>query len=330
MARPLLALALLILVNVVFAYPGRFRKFGEVKEAYVQDKPDTFKVAAEAISSYFIDLSAYFNNKGIGNAPNDANLDGLKDGFPADQLPPSGFTTVSNVQYQLVYGQSFDNVIANGQTVPVQQTAYSSLNILAAATGGTSSGAVTIIYQDGTSTTFKFKVSDWRYAGGNLTTGYYWTQFGHEAGTRSMYSFSFDLSSSTKTIVSITLPISGASLKTIHIFAITLQPIASVTTSTSSSSSSASSSTFVTSPTLSPTSVFTVGASCVKYYVAQGGEKCYQVRGELPFTPGYSVPHIIEIILTGLIILLQRSLMPIIFTLMRSKNTTQISIALAR
>lgn len=110
-----------------------------------------------------VSLTSFFNNKGIGSGPGQANFDGSGYSYPANQLPSGGLITVNGVSYQFLGNApgTNDNLIASGQTIPLAPGKYRQAFLLAAASWGPRSGTVTVHYTDGSTTTTTITVLDW-------------------------------------------------------------------------------------------------------------------------------------------------------------------------
>src|SRR5260370_28803152 len=96
--------------------------------------------------SVLVPLSSYVNNKGIGSAPGQANLDGSGYAYPANQLPPAGQRTLNGVSY-LFPGSTpgaNDNVVALGQTIKFSQGNYLQAFLLVTATYGSCRGIAVV------------------------------------------------------------------------------------------------------------------------------------------------------------------------------------------
>src|SRR5882757_4029864 len=89
-----------------------------------------------------VSLSSYLNNKGLGSAPGQANLDGSGYSYPANQLLPAGQRTLNGISYQFPISGSGvdDNVVALGQTINLPQGNYQRAFLLVTATWGSVSG----------------------------------------------------------------------------------------------------------------------------------------------------------------------------------------------
>jgi predicted alpha-1,2-mannosidase len=116
-------------------------------------------------------LASYFDNRGVSDDSNPmaADFDGGGYSYSAQALAKVGVTPDSTVtsgsaHYSWPTSPAGDpnNVVANGQTVTLNAAAgATSLDILASAANGTSSGTVTLHYSDGSTATAPITVTDW-------------------------------------------------------------------------------------------------------------------------------------------------------------------------
>jgi alpha-L-fucosidase len=179
-----------------------------------------------------VPLDALFDNDGIDTASaRDGDFDGSGYAYPAEALP-SGTTTVAGVPYLLGSGGAGakNNVVALGQEIALPRGRYFSALLLVAASYGTASGAATVRYADGGTTHATLTAPDW-YSGGAGAVGapYRYGPNGkvddHPVGI-----FSAEVwVDATRDAVALTLPtthapVSGTS--SMHVFALTLQPVA--------------------------------------------------------------------------------------------------------
>ena len=103
-----------------------------------------------------VPLDTYFNNKGFGLVPGEANFDQLNHSYPAANLPKGGSytSTKTNITYLFpgYQGNKSDNVVMSGQQIDVPAASYFSLQMLISSDSGSASGNMTLDYTDGTST----------------------------------------------------------------------------------------------------------------------------------------------------------------------------------
>ncbi|WP_194898797.1 glycoside hydrolase family 3 C-terminal domain-containing protein [Catenulispora pinisilvae] len=131
------------------------------------------RIATESVAATvdvaYASQAAAFSNVGISDdaSPSSANLDGGGLSLSAQALAGAGLTpgkpfTHNGVTFTwpAVQAGQNDNIVANGQTVPVSG-AGSTLGILGTADNGTAGGTGTIVYADGTSQPFSLTFGDW-------------------------------------------------------------------------------------------------------------------------------------------------------------------------
>jgi serine/threonine protein kinase len=177
-----------------------------------------------------ISLSSYINNKGIGSAPGQANLDGSGYSLPADQLPKARQVTLNSVPY-LFPGSSSgasDNVVALGQTITIPQGNYQRAFLLVTSTWGSSNGVITINYTDGSTSSVSLEVPDW-LAGpsGIVSTSYRYSPTGADQNVSYIYGVRIGIDG-TRVASSLTLPSTAqpsSQQVSLHVFALTLQHV---------------------------------------------------------------------------------------------------------
>ena len=172
-----------------------------------------------------------YNNIGgdLDEATQDINnFDGANDGYSYDALSaaglPQGSVTKNGVTFDWhpsQYGEA-DDYQANGQVIPVSPVANATtLAFLGASANGSSSGAATITYTDGSTQTFTLGFTDWCQTTASFnnlvvaTAGYRHTATGNQTIKTSIYYTDVTLTAG-KTIQSVTLPNNG----NIHVFSI--------------------------------------------------------------------------------------------------------------
>ncbi|HLH58872.1 MAG TPA: GH92 family glycosyl hydrolase, partial [Streptosporangiaceae bacterium] len=181
-------------------------------------------------------LASYFGNRGVSDDsdPMAADFDGGGYSYSAQALAAAGASPGGKVS---AGGASYvwpsspagepDNVVANGQVVTVNAPAgASSLDLLASATDGASSGTVTVTYSDGSTASVPITVTDWAAGSpepGNtvaLATPYRNCGCGSTVyGTTSVYSVAVPINSALG-VAKVTLP-ADTSGGAMHIFAVT-------------------------------------------------------------------------------------------------------------
>jgi hypothetical protein len=180
-------------------------------------------------------LLRYFDNAGISSNgyPIAADFDGGGYSYSAAALAAVGLKPGSKVTSGGV-GYTWpdspagdpDNVVANGQTIPVTATpGAAQLGFLGAATDGPIAGPITLHYTDHTTTQYQLGLSDWTLNGGSstpsfgnrvvATTTYRNSPSGKDTVATDVFSAAVPLDT-TKTLASVTLPATGSGA--LHIF----------------------------------------------------------------------------------------------------------------
>jgi predicted alpha-1,2-mannosidase len=182
----------------------------------------------------------YYDNMGISDDTNQscANYDGDGYSYSAQALSAAGVTAGGTVSAD---GLSFtwpntasctnDNILAAGQTMLVSgASGAKDLGLLESSSNGSTSGAITVNYTDGTSTTETLASSDWAGGPGTTETAVATMAYrnadsgGSQAITMYVYATEVPIDSS-KTVASVTFPyISnsiGSSTSAMHIFSVT-------------------------------------------------------------------------------------------------------------
>jgi alpha-L-fucosidase len=187
--------------------------------------------AAATVSTTPVSLSSFFNNKGVGSAPGNANFDGSGYAYPATQLPASGQQTLNGIPYLFpnYAANANDNVVALGQSITLPQGQYQQASLLTASSYGPTSGTITVHYTDGATSTATLSSPDW-YSGSsdviNMTSRY--TPTGTDPHAVHIYASQVSIDAS-RVVASLTLPQSAlpaANTASLHVFALTLQPLA--------------------------------------------------------------------------------------------------------
>ncbi|MBA2391879.1 MAG: serine/threonine protein kinase [Ktedonobacteraceae bacterium] len=174
-----------------------------------------------------VSLNQFFNNKGMGYAPGQANFDGSGYSYPADLLPSGEQITIQGVPYQFPAGSGqADNIVTSGQTISLQPGTYRQAFLLAAASWGPVTSSVVIQYTDGSTSTKKVTVLDWYSSHGIMSATYRYTP--NAVDHHHVYLFAIPINLDTTRIVN-TLTLSGRQSGPhhnghIHIFALTLMP----------------------------------------------------------------------------------------------------------
>ena len=184
--------------------------------------------------------SDYYDNAGISDDTNTscANYDGDGYSYSAQALSAAGLTPGGTVSadgltftWPNVASCADDNILAAGQTMLLNGTAGASkLGLLESSSNGSTSGAITITYTDGTSTTETLSSSDWAGGPGTNETAVATMSYrnmisgGSQAITMYVYATTVPIDSS-KTVASVTFPnVSnsvGSNTSAMHVFAVT-------------------------------------------------------------------------------------------------------------
>lgn len=184
-------------------------------------------------------LTGVFDNVGVSNDPKPAaaDLDGNGFSYSSTALKDEKVSPGSRVRaggvtfhWPKVAAGTADNVVAQGQTIPVNAgDGAAQIGFLGAATGAAGGGEATLNYSDGTSTHFELGFSEWTLDQGRSSPA-----FGNVEAVRMDYrnsAFALDQLISTyvfyaglpldrsKSLVSVTLPATAAP-QLLHIFAI--------------------------------------------------------------------------------------------------------------
>ena len=191
------------------------------------------------------ELWPYFTNAGItdDNNTSAATYDGGGWSYSAQALAakgvtPGGTVTVDGIDYAWpdVPVATLDNIEANGQTIPLNAPAHSSMiGLLGSATNAGSAGAggtATITYTDGTTSQFTAQFSDWTLGAGGFgpvpgnidaIAMPYRNFSGNNRDNVVTHVFAMEAPVNVaKTVSSITLP--QATGGDMHVFAMTLPP----------------------------------------------------------------------------------------------------------
>jgi alpha-L-fucosidase len=176
-----------------------------------------------------VPLFTYLNNKGIGSAPGQGNLDGSGFAYPTNQLPPAGQRILNEVPYQFPDSapRANDNVVALGQTIKLPQGNYQQAFLLVTTSWGSVSNMIIIVhYTDGSTSSGSLSVADWRIGSvGVVNTSYRYSSTGIDQGPVRIYAIQIAMDR-TKIASSLTLPMTtrpGPFRTSLHVFALTLQ-----------------------------------------------------------------------------------------------------------
>jgi serine/threonine protein kinase len=174
-----------------------------------------------------VSLTSFFNNKGIGSFPGQANFDGSGYSYPANELPSGGLITVQGVVYLFPNNapRTNDNVIASGQTIPLTPGNYRQAFLLVASSWGSVSSSITVRYTDGSTTVSDVTVPDW-YDGplNGLSASYRYSSYGIDRHAVYIYVLSITLDSArtASALILPALPYGPYYMSRIHLFSLTL------------------------------------------------------------------------------------------------------------
>ncbi|WP_328611942.1 alpha-L-fucosidase [Amycolatopsis sp. NBC_00345] len=194
------------------------------------DAPDTPIVPAPAPVP--VPLDQWFSNDGIDSAAvHDGNFDGSGYAFPAEHLPVGQTVTAGGVPYRLgsAAAGAKNNVVALGQRVDLPKGRYFAAYFLVAASYGTTGGTATVHYADGSTSDGTLSGPDWYSGSGALVTPFRYGPGGTvdenpvSIGTGQVWA------DPLRDAVAITLPVTAepaANVPSLHVFALTLQPVA--------------------------------------------------------------------------------------------------------
>jgi hypothetical protein len=176
-----------------------------------------------------VSLVPYFNNRGIGSAPGQANFDGSGFSYPADQLPPEGQQAILNqIPYQFPSRApgGNDNIVALGQTIPLPQGNYQQAFLLVATSWGMINDKIVVHYTNGPSTSGLLNVDDWSIgAPGVKNTTSRYSPTDTQGPSVHIYAIQIAMDK-TRIASSLTLPMTAQpspNIPSLHVFALTLQ-----------------------------------------------------------------------------------------------------------
>ncbi|MGW1876447.1 alpha-L-fucosidase [Streptomyces sp. NPDC001975] len=178
-----------------------------------------------------VPLDSLYDNDGIDTAEaRGGDFDGSGYTFPGEELP-AGRIEVDGIPFDFpaATAGAKNNVVARGQRVGLPQGHYLSAVFLTAGSYGNASGRATVHYADGTTTTAGLSGGDWYAVGGALAAPYRYQpdggkdQHGVGIGTSEVWI------DPQREAVALTLPAGDpaeAGKTALHVFAISLQPVA--------------------------------------------------------------------------------------------------------
>ncbi|CAG8949483.1 hypothetical protein HYFRA_00007713 [Hymenoscyphus fraxineus] len=181
--------------------------------------------------SVYVPLNQYFNNKGIGKVPGEANYDGLGNAYVGTSLPQGGYynSTKTGISYLFPgyqSGNASDNVIMSGQVVELPEGEYFSVHMLIASDTDSSIENVTFTYTDGSTALSEVRASPYSsflsILSGEIISPSYFTH--NSTNFNSTHIFEFIAAMDPmKTLSSVTLPdTSQKEDERIHLFSLSL------------------------------------------------------------------------------------------------------------
>ncbi|MBD0709070.1 MULTISPECIES: FG-GAP-like repeat-containing protein [unclassified Streptomyces] len=185
---------------------------------------------ASAAETVYPTFAAAFDNAGIATEadPGAADLDGAGNSLSANTLDAAGWTqgarvTIAGTTYTrpaVAPGQP-DNIVADGQRVPVTGSG-NALGFLLTATGGAVSGSGTVHYVDGTSLPYELKdVGDWKDAGKKVSAALVLGRSARETAPVQLFAVTVPLAAG-KAVSSVTLP-AASGAKRLHVFSMAVR-----------------------------------------------------------------------------------------------------------
>jgi alpha-L-fucosidase len=203
--------------------------------AFTSTAPDGLDLIPTPTRLTPISLFSYLNNKGIGSAPGQANIDGSGFSYPANQLPQAGQRTLTGIRYQFPASAPLanDNVVALGQTIKLPPGNYQQAFLLATETWGpgleshsSMSNTIIVHYTDGSTSSGSLSVPDWEIGPpGVVNTTYRYSSTSTTPDQVHIYALQTEIDP-TKIASSLTLPSTAQpspQQASLHVFALTLQ-----------------------------------------------------------------------------------------------------------
>ncbi|MET7452612.1 alpha-L-fucosidase [Streptomyces sp. NPDC005574] len=178
-----------------------------------------------------VPLDALYDNDAIDSATaRGGDFDGSGYTFPGEELP-AGRVEVDGVPFLFPSSAAGakNNVVAAGQRIELPPGRYLSAVFLTAGSYGNASGKATVHYADGSTTTAGLGGADWYAAGGSLSAPYRYTPTGAKDEHTVGIGTSEVWLDPRQEAVAITLPAVGpaqANSTALHVFALSLQPVA--------------------------------------------------------------------------------------------------------
>lgn len=119
------------------------------------------------LKSIPLDLSEYFNNKGFGSYPGEANFNALNESYPVPDINTTGYQSIETGILYSFPGYTGpgvpDNLICSGQGIDVPSGSYFSASFLVAGDleSASVSANVTFTYTDNTTSLFELRSLNW-------------------------------------------------------------------------------------------------------------------------------------------------------------------------
>ncbi|MFG2502746.1 alpha-L-fucosidase [Streptomyces sp. NPDC048441] len=178
-----------------------------------------------------VSLEQWFDNDGIDTAASrGGDFDGSGHTFPGEELP-AGRVEIDGVPYDFPSSAAGakNNVVALGQRIDLPKGRYLSALFLAAGSYGSAAGHATVHYADGSTTGASLGGPDWYADGSGLTAAYRYKP----DGTKDQHPVGIGVSElwldPRREAVAITLPTTSEAKPdkaSLHVFALTVQPVA--------------------------------------------------------------------------------------------------------
>ncbi|MGW1621491.1 alpha-L-fucosidase [Streptomyces sp. NPDC002172] len=178
-----------------------------------------------------VPLDSLYDNDGIDTAAaRGGDFDGSGYTFPGEELP-AGRVEVDGIPFDFpaATAGAGNNVVALGQRIDLPKGRYLSALFLTAGSYGNASGAATVHYADGTTSTGGLSGGDWYSAGGPLSAPYRYQPDGGKDGHSVGIGTSEVWIDPRREAVALTLPVTNpaeAGRTALHVFALSLQPVA--------------------------------------------------------------------------------------------------------
>ncbi|MFC0438965.1 alpha-L-fucosidase [Kutzneria buriramensis] len=184
--------------------------------------------ASDAPNPVPVPLDGLFDNDGIDTATtHDGNFDGSGYTFPAEGLP-SGPITVDGVPFTFPAATGKNNIVAMGQQIPLPKGRYVTALFLTACSYGATGGTATVHYADGTTSQAQLGGADWYSGSGQLVAPFRYTPGGGTDQSPVSISTSQVWLDPARDAVAITLPTTNPAVEgksSLHVFALSLQPV---------------------------------------------------------------------------------------------------------